>query len=232
MWACPSTDSVPTTRSPAFSSRAHAPAFSSRVCVVTRGRPISEHDVHLVHAEGAGDVDGDAAEVVLHAHALQERRGDTCQQRRLPLALLGLGRPSPRSCGELADDDRRHEVDGERDPVLSVRERERIKRFEEEEVEGKHARDGDRDRVRHAPDDSDGYDGEDIKRTQAEHGRPRVEKRDRDRDDRDAEGACDDAGQPEPEPRIHREDNGTVAAWRSGPFSWRATLRCSTTSRT
>ena len=167
---------------------------------------------------------------VVERRSLQELRGDVCEQRRLVLPLLRLGGlPSP-ARSELADDDGGDEVDGKRDPVLSVRERERVERLEEEEVEGEHARDGDRDRVSHAPDDGDRQHGEDVERTEAEDGRPRVEKRDRDRDERDAEDACDDAGQTEREPRIHRGDNGTVAAWRSAPFSSRAALRRSRTS--
>ena len=60
---------------------------------------------------------------------------------------LGLGRPAPGVSGELAHDHRGDEIDGERDPVLPVGERERVERWKEEEVEGEHAADGHRDRV-------------------------------------------------------------------------------------
>ena len=43
------------------------------------------------NASVAGDVGGDAAELILHAHALEQRGRDPRQQRRLALPLLGLG---------------------------------------------------------------------------------------------------------------------------------------------
>ncbi len=91
-------------------------------------------------AERPGGIGGDAAELLLHAHALEQRGRDPRQQRRLMLPLLGLRSPATRAGSELADDDGGDEVDGKRDPVLSVGERERVERLEEEEVEGQHAR--------------------------------------------------------------------------------------------
>ena len=70
---------------------------------------------------------------------------------RLALALLGLGGAAAGARGQLADHDRVSEVDGEREPVLAVGERERVHRLEEEQVEREHARDRDGDRVGACP---------------------------------------------------------------------------------
>ena len=96
------------------------------------------------------------------------------RQRRLAPALLGLVRAPSRSRGEPAHADRRHEVDGERDPVLRVREPS-VRRREEEPVEGEHADDRDRDRERQAPERRDGQHGEEVEDAEAQHGRDRLE---------------------------------------------------------
>ena len=69
------------------------------------------------------------------------------EQRRFALALLRLGRAPARARRELARDDRRDQVHGERRPVACVGERQRVHRRQEEEVERQHRRDGDGDRV-------------------------------------------------------------------------------------
>ena len=80
--------------------------------------------------------------------ALEERSRDCGQERGLVGAppSLGLARAGPRR--ERADDERRYEVDRERDPVLPVTELERLRRRQEEPVERKHARQRDEQRVR------------------------------------------------------------------------------------
>ena len=74
------------------------------------------------------------------------------------------------------------DVDGEREPVAAIGERERVDRRKEEEVEREHARDGDRYRERAAPEDRDEEDGEDVEHAEAEDRHDVVDKLDRDRD--------------------------------------------------
>ena len=105
------------------------------------------------HARGARR---DAIELVGHRSPTEERRGDSGEERGLALTLLGVGRPLPGSRGEPARDDGDDEVEDEREPVLALAEVERVRRWQEEPVEGEHARDGDGQCVREAPTDRDG----------------------------------------------------------------------------
>ena len=106
----------------------------------------------------------DPVELGAHRAMLEQRGRDLRQERRL------LGSPA-RTGGELGDDDRDDEVDGERDPVLAVAQRKRVDRGQEEKVEDELARDRDGDRVEQAPEDGDRQHREDVKGAQAEHGR-------------------------------------------------------------
>ena len=96
-------------------------------------------------AEDVRRLGGDAAELVARA-----RSPSSSAARPAPAAppRAPAARPPPRAGAragrELADDDRGDEVDGERDPVLGVAQRERVRRRQEEPVEGQHARDRDR----------------------------------------------------------------------------------------
>ena len=84
------------------------------------------------------------------------------------LCFDGLARQPPRARCELTDDDADRQVDGERDPVLGLAERERVHRRQEEEVERQHRGDGDRNRVGEPVDDSDRDDGEHVEHAQAD----------------------------------------------------------------
>ncbi len=59
-----------------------------------------------------------------------------------------------------------------------VVEMERVRRWQEEPVEGQHARDRDRQGERKAPHDRGEQDGKDVQRPEAEHGDPAVEQPD------------------------------------------------------
>jgi hypothetical protein len=84
----------------------------------------------------------DARQLLVEGRAGQELGRDLCEQCRLTLALLRVGRAPPRAGCQVADHHGRHQVHGKRKPVLPVGERERVHGREEEEVEGEHARDG------------------------------------------------------------------------------------------
>jgi hypothetical protein len=121
--------------------------------------------------------------------ALEERSRDAGEERGLERAPLRFGLARARSRGERAHDERRHEVDSERDPVLSVTEPECVRGRQEEPVEREHARDRDEEPVREPEEDRDRQHGEDVEHAQAEHGRERVEGEDRPSDDRNRGGA-------------------------------------------
>ena len=112
---------------------------------------------------------------------------DVGEQRRLALALAGLGRLTARPGRQRSDDNGRSQVDGEREPVGTVGEREGVNRGQEEEVEREHARDGDGDRPRSPPEHGDWEHREDEQHAEAENGHPVVEEGDRSRDHRDGE---------------------------------------------
>ena len=146
-----------------------------------------------------------------------ERPAAAAATRRPPRAAPPRAHAARRSVaraagprGELARHDGDDEVHGEREPVLAVSQVERVGRRQEEPVEGEHARDGDRERVREPPDDRDRQHGEDVERAEAEHGRPVVEDADEHRDERDGAGAGQHpdhdvvAAVPHRAPRDHR----------------------------
>src|SRR6266508_3582798 len=110
---------------------------------------------------------------------------------RLASALLGLRRPAPCARSQLADDDRDHEVDGERKPVLGVAEPEGVRRRQEEEVEREHARHRDEHGVVGSPADRDDEHPEHVERPEAEDRRDLpecVDRAGRHRECRDADG--------------------------------------------
>ncbi len=80
---------------------------------------------------------------------------------------------------------RRHEIDGERDPVLRVVKRERMRRREEQPVEHEHAHDRDGDREREPEEDGDGQDREHVEDAQTEDWSDRLEQEDRTAHERD-----------------------------------------------
>ena len=155
----------------------------------------AELDLDVIDAQHAGSGSGHLGELLLEAAAAQEVGGESRQQRRLALALLGGGRATTCARGELADDDRRRDVDREREPVLAVRERERVPRRQEEPVEREHARDRDRHREADAPDDGHRQHREDVENAEAEHRHPLVEQCDHGRDRRDR-GRTGERGDP------------------------------------
>ena len=92
----------------------------------------------------------------------------TASLRRRACRVGRRDRAPPRNGSELADDHGGHEVDGQRDPVLRVRERERVQRREEEEVEREHARDRHGERVGEPVEDGDGQHREQVEPAEAE----------------------------------------------------------------
>ena len=147
-----------------------------------------EFDPGACDSERLGDTDGDPAELVLHVVALEERSRDCGQKRGLEGAppSFGLARARPRR--ERADDERRHEVDRERDPVLSVREPKRVCRLEEEPIEREHAGDRHQQRIREPEQHRNRKYREDVENAQAEHGRKRVEGENRSGHERNGRG--------------------------------------------
>ncbi len=137
----------------------------------------------------------DAFELIVQPRAAQELDSDVCEQRCLELALLSLGPLSSGPRGQGADDDRRHHVDEQREPVAAVGERERVHRRQEEEVEREHARDRHQDRVGDAPEERNRQDSEDVEHAEAEHRDEVVENGNRRSDDGDRERPGRDAGQ-------------------------------------
>jgi hypothetical protein len=133
---------------------------------------VAELDAGALHLQRPRSPLGDPVQLAADALSLEQRGRDTRKQRRLP-------RLPARACLQLADDDGRHEEDGEGEPVPRVRQCEGVDRREEEEVEREHARDRDRDRVGQAPEDRDRKDGEDVEHSQAEHRDVGVQERDR-----------------------------------------------------
>ncbi len=138
---------------------------------------------------------GQRVELFGDRRALQEGSRHLCEERLLTLTLLGLGRAAAHAGRKIADDDSGDEEDRERHPVLGIREGERVERWQEEEVEGQHARDRRGNGVREPPDDRDRYDREEVQRDQADGRCDDVEPVDDARD----EGDHEDAGSnPEP----------------------------------
>ena len=129
-------------------------------------------------AEHLGGAPLDLLELVPNGSPLEEVGRDVREERRLTPPLLRLDRSAAGAGRELADDDRRARVDGEREPVLAVRQRERVDRRQEEEVEGEHAADRNRQREREPPLDGHGQDGEDVEHAQAEDGHEAPEEED------------------------------------------------------
>ncbi len=141
--------------------------------------PPAERDAHRRNAEYFRRPLLDALELVVQPRAAQQLGGDVCEQRRLELALLGLGSLSAGAGSQAADHDCRHHVDEQREPVAPVRESERVDRRQEEEVEGEHARDGDDHCVGGAPEQRDREHGEHVEHAEAERRDEVVEDRDR-----------------------------------------------------
>jgi len=155
-----------------------------------RGAGVSEDDARGRDSEHGRGALRDALELVVELEAAKELARDVREQGRLALPLGGLVAPPASPGGQMADDDRRRQVDGEREPVAPVRQRERVDRRQEEEVEREHARDRDGHGERGPPDHGDREDGEDVEDAEAEDGDDAGEELDRGRHDRD----CGDAG--------------------------------------
>ncbi len=147
------------------------------------GRP--ELDLGGLDAEDGGRPGRDLVELLVELAPAQQLRRELGEQRRLLLALLGGRGAPPGARRELADDDGGGEVDREREPVLAVRQRERVDRRQVEPVEGEHARHRDDERERQPVDHCDRQHGEDVEHAEAEHGDVRLEELDRRGDDRD-----------------------------------------------
>ena len=109
----------------------------------------SELDANAVETECVGDVSGDVLQTFLDVVGLEQRGRDVGQQRGLELAPCRVGRAPTRACGELADDDGGDDIDGEREPVRRVAQRECVLRREEEKIECEHRGDRYADRERH-----------------------------------------------------------------------------------
>ena len=162
-----------TSRSGSFSRKSRptlrSPARSSCADSCPSGSPNRiELDPALRGPEDSGDLGGDVSKLVLDLARLEQSARHVGEQRRLASAALGLSLPATRARGKPADDDSRDEVDGERDPVLRVVELERVRRRQEEPVEGEHARDRDRQRVGQPEEHGDRQDGEDVEDAEAE----------------------------------------------------------------
>ena len=140
---------------------------------------------------------------VAHPLRLEQRRRDLRQEGRFALALLRVRGPATRPRRELADDDGGDEIDGQRNPVLRVPERECVVRRQEEEVEGEHRRDGDEHRVRRAEDEGHRQHGEQVEDAQAESRGEAPQPEDRAGDDGDERRATQESGdvQTKPTPR-------------------------------
>jgi hypothetical protein len=141
----------------------------------------------------------DPAELAEQVLALEERDRELTEDGLLPLSALGLGRAAARARGEVADDERRGQVDSERQPVRALGQAERVLGRQEEEVEGQHARDRDEDGIPPAPEDGDRQDGEDVQRAEAENRDAATEDEDpsgHENDRRDASQERSEAIQP------------------------------------
>ena len=88
-----------------------------------------------------------------------------------------------RDC-ELAHDNRGHEEDRERDPVLRLPQGERVQGRQEEEVEGEHAHERDADGIGEAVEDRHRQHREEVERPEAEDRRDLVQPVDRAAHDR------------------------------------------------
>ena len=143
----------------------------------------AELDLGARDAEHARRLNPHPAQLAVQGLPAEQVPGDLGEQGRLPLALLGIRRPPPRPARQLADDERRHGVHGQRKPVRRVAQRERVRRRQEEEVEGEHARDGHRQRPVGAPGNRHGQHREDVEDAEADRRREGLERPDEQRGD-------------------------------------------------
>jgi hypothetical protein len=150
---------------------------------------LTELDPH-VDAEHAGDEPGD----LLELGAAQHSPSGFCEHGGLAFALLGGFRPASHARGERADDECRDEEDGEGEPVRSVAQLERVRRRQEEPVEGKHARHRDSRRECEPPEHRDRQHSADVEHAEAEDRHVRLERRHRRSDDCDGGGARKNTG--------------------------------------
>src|SRR5262249_40589188 len=79
-----------------------------------------------------------ADQLILDARAVEKRERQFGKQGLLTLSLLGFRCSSPSARGQVADDERREQVDGKGEPVLAVLEPECVSRRQEEPVEREH----------------------------------------------------------------------------------------------
>src|SRR4030095_2088097 len=77
-----------------------------------------------------------------HAACCRQLATHRVQQCRAPLARTGDTSLLADACHEVCNDHRDDQHDGERHEVLSVANRERVSRWNEEEIEGEHIDDG------------------------------------------------------------------------------------------
>src|SRR5262245_2363527 len=89
---------------------------------------LPEDDLGLPDVEDLSRTVRDPAELFVEAPAFEQVRRDLGEQARFALALFRRDGAALRARSELTDDDSGPEVDGERDPVLRLPERERVER--------------------------------------------------------------------------------------------------------
>ena len=150
-----------------------------------RGRRVAELDARRAHVQcDRGEV-GELVELCDEIGAAQQVARSLGENVSFAAPLFRILLAMTRARGERAHDDGRHEVHGEHGPVGAVAQLERMRRRQEEPVEGEHARDRDDRREHRPPADGDRKHREHVQNAEAQHGHVRPEHLDRERDDRD-----------------------------------------------
>jgi len=175
-----------------------------------RLRAPAEHDPGAVGVQDLGNDGREALQLGRCALPLQEAGRQLGEEPLLPATLLGLPCALPSAHREVAGDDPDKEVDGEREPVFPVGKAEGVERRQEEEVEERRARQGDRDRIRTPEEHGDREHGKDIEDAEAEHRDEGLERVDRPGDERERDEAEEDPGAAAPRPRASEQPVGSI----------------------
>ncbi len=167
---------------------------------LARGRLLRrpEDDPRARGVQNVGDRRREALHLGGGALCLQERRRHLGQESFFPLPLLCLHGSLAGPDGEVAGHDPDDEVHGEREPVLAVRQAERVERRQEEEVEERRARHCNRDCVGAPEQDGHRQHGEEVEDAEAEDGHERLAEIDHARDERERRDAQQSADHPPP----------------------------------